>query len=215
VGGSIEKRASMKPACRQAGMKKMEQWNSLITYNIQHTTYNIQPNNLITSSLKTIFMKCITLLLLMVFPFALKSQEPVKIYNPDADAGADLEQAIQTAKDQNKHILVQVGGNWCPWCVKLHGFFASETKVDSILKADYVLVRVNYSKENKNPEVMASLGYPQRFGFPVLLVLDQGGKHLHTQDTGYLELDKGYDPEKVSRFLLNWNVTAINPESYR
>jgi thioredoxin-related protein len=160
-------------------------------------------------------MKYIALLLLMVFPLALKSQEPVKLYNPAADAKADLEQAIQAAKDQNKHVLLQVGGNWCPWCVKLHGFFVSETKVDSILKADYVLVRVNYSKENKNPEVMANLGYPQRFGFPVLLVLDQSGKRLHTQDTGYLELDKGYDREKVCRFLLNWNVTAINPESYK
>jgi thioredoxin-related protein len=160
-------------------------------------------------------MKYIALLFLMIFPLALKSQETVTIYNPDADAKADLEQSIQAAREQNKHVLVQVGGNWCSWCVKLHGFFASEAKIDSILKADYVLVRVNYSKENKNPEVLARLGYPQRFGFPVLLVLDQSGKRLHTQDTGYLELDKGYDPEKVSRFLLSWNVTAVNPESYK
>ena len=35
----------------------------------------------------------------------------------------DLQQAIQLAGQENKHVLVQVGGNWCPWCVKLHGFF--------------------------------------------------------------------------------------------
>jgi hypothetical protein len=73
---------------------------------------------------------------------------------------------------------------------------------------------VNYSKENKNPEVLASLEYPQRFGFPVLLVLDQNGKRLHTQDTGLLELNKGYDPEKVARFLLSWNRSAVSPENY-
>jgi hypothetical protein len=109
---------------------------------------------------------------------------------------------------------VQVGGNWCPWCVRLHNFFESNAKVDSILNMDYVLVRVNYSPENKNREVLASLDYPQRFGFPVLLVLDRDGRRLHTQDTGLLELDKGYDPEKVCRFLLNWNRVAVDPESY-
>ena len=80
-----------------------------------------------------------------------------------------------------------------------------------LVKADYVLVRINYSPENKNPEVLAGLGYPQRFGFPVLVVLDQHGQRLHTQDTGLLELNKGYDPEKVRRFLLGWNRSAIEP----
>jgi thiol:disulfide interchange protein len=159
-------------------------------------------------------MKQIILTFILFLPLTLKSQEPVSLYNPDADAKSDLARAVQTANEQNKHVLVQVGGNWCPWCLKLHGFFESTAKIDSILKADYILVRINYSKENKNPEVLAGLGYPQRFGFPVLLVLDQKGNRLHTQDTGFLELDKGYDPEKVGRFLLSWNKTAIDPRSY-
>ena len=160
-------------------------------------------------------MKYIIVFLGLIIPFTLKSQETIKLYDPEADARKDLSAAVQAAKEQNKHVLLQVGGNWCPWCIKLHGFFESEAKVDSILKADYVLLRINYSKENKNPEVLASLDYPQRFGFPVLLVLDQNGKRLHTQDTGLLELDKGYDPEKVSRFLLNWNRTAVDRGSYK
>lgn len=160
-------------------------------------------------------MKYFTVFLGLIIPFTLKSQENIKLYDPAADAGRDLSAAVQAAKEQNKHVLLQVGGNWCPWCIKLHGFFESEAKVDSILKADFVLLRINYSKENKNPEVLTSLDYPQRFGFPVLLVLDQNGKRLHTQDTGLLELDKGYDPEKVSRFLLNWNTTAVDPGSYK
>lgn len=159
-------------------------------------------------------MRVFLFILLWFFSVTISAQEQVHLYNPDADAKNDLKMAIQTAKEQNKHVLVQVGGNWCPWCIRLHGFFESNTKVDSILKADYILVRINYSKENKNPEVLAGLDYPQRFGFPVLLVLDQNGQRLHTQDTGYLELDKGYDPEKVCRFLLNWNVAAVDPKSY-
>ncbi|HEX2394694.1 MAG TPA: thioredoxin family protein [Bacteroidales bacterium] len=159
-------------------------------------------------------MKYIVIFLILSIPGIAIGQDSVKIYNPSADAAAELKAAIKAAGEQNKNVLVQVGGNWCPWCIRLHGFFKSEQQVDSILKADYILVRVNYSPENKNPEVLARLEYPQRFGFPVLLILDGNGKRLHTQDTGLLELGKGYDPEKIKRFLLSWNRAALNPATY-
>jgi thiol:disulfide interchange protein len=160
-------------------------------------------------------MKYISITLLLLFPIALFGQDTIKIYNPAADAGKELALAVQTAKAQNKHVLIQVGGNWCSWCIKLHGFFQSEVQIDSILKADYVLVRVNYSPENKNPELLSSLGYPQRFGFPVLLILDQDGHRLHTQDTGLLEENKGYDAGKVKTFLLKWNRGALDSSNYQ
>lgn len=157
--------------------------------------------------------------ILFVLPFLvsamLNAQDKVQIYDPLADARTDLRQAIQLAGQENKHVLVQIGGNWCPWCVRLHDFFLSETVIDSVLKADYVLVRINYSKENKNPETMALLEYPQRFGFPVLVILDTEGNRLHTQNTAYLEQDKGYNAEKVKGFLLDWNRAAINPVRYQ
>jgi len=160
-------------------------------------------------------MKHVTLIAFIFLSLAANAQDKVNLYNPNADARADLRNAIALANNQNKHVLVQIGGNWCSWCTRLHQFIEADTKIDSLLKADYVLVRINYSPENKNPEVLAQLDYPQRFGFPVLVILDGTGKRLHTQDTGYLELDKGYDPEKVNRFLLNWSVKATDPNSYK
>ena len=160
-------------------------------------------------------MKKILFVLLLSVSAMLYAQDKVQIYDTLADARNDLRQAIQLAGQENKHVLVQVGGNWCPWCVRLHDFFLSETVIDSVLKADYVLVRINYSKENKNPETMALLEYPQRFGFPALVILDAEGNRLHTQNTAYLEQDKGYNAEKVKGFLLDWNRAAINPVSYQ
>ena len=159
-------------------------------------------------------MKYISLTFLLFFPLAVFCQDTIKIYNPTADAAKELAVAVQSAADQNKHVLVQVGGNWCSWCVRLHGFFSTNQQIDSILKADYILLRINYSPENKNSEVLAKLDYPQRFGFPVLLVMDSSGRRLHTQDSGLLELGKGYDAEKIKRFLLTWNTAAVNPKSY-
>ena len=159
-------------------------------------------------------MKSILLLFILFLSLSLKAQEKIALYSPDADARKDLEMAIQNARDQHKHVLIQVGGNWCPWCVRLHDVFESEAKIDSILKSDYVFLLINYSKENKNEVLLADLGFPQRFGFPVLLVLDQEGHRMHTQNTAYLEKDKGYDKDKIIGFLLDWNEKALDPKSY-
>ena len=144
------------------------------------------------------------------------SQDPAKPYNVNADAKADLQKAILVANAQNKHVLIQVGGNWCPWCLRFHAMAIGAKKVDSLIRADYVYLMINYSKENKNMDVMKQLEYPNRFGFPVFVVLDGKGKRLHTQDSGLLEhaTVKGYDTTKVVTFLKMWNVKALNPRSY-
>lgn len=139
----------------------------------------------------------------------------VKIYNPEANAEKDLSEAIDRAQHEDKHVMVQIGGNWCPWCIKMHHFFNENQQVDSLINADYVFLRINYSKENKNLDVLQKLGYPQRFGFPVIVILDGNGKRLHTQDTGFLEEDEGYSEKKVQTFLKSWNVDALNPENYK
>jgi thioredoxin-related protein len=143
--------------------------------------------------------------------FSLLAQtEGVNIYNPDADAKADIAAAVKQAKADNKHVMLQIGGNWCPWCVKLHNFIATDSQIDSLLKADYVVVMVNVDKEKdkRNYDLLASYDNPQRFGFPVLVVLNQEGERIHTQDSWYLEQEKSYDKEKLMQFYRMWNVAA-------
>ncbi len=145
---------------------------------------------------------------------SMQGQDSVKLYNPGADAASELNAAIQKANAEDKHVLIQVGGNWCRWCIMLHQFIESNSRLDSIIAADYILLRINYSKENRNLETLAKLDFPQRFGFPVLVVLDPAGKRIHTQDTGLLEKDNAYDAEKIERFLLSWNKNAVDPDTY-
>lgn len=157
----------------------------------------------------------ISLSLLFLLVFNLNGQnEDSQIYNPDTNAKEQIQTAIDIAGGNNKHVLIQVGGNWCPWCIKLHNFIYDHDELDSLIKADFVYILVNYSKENKNMEVMARLGNPQRFGFPVLVILDDNGNRIHTQNTAYLEEDTTYNEKKIREFLLNWNSKAIDPSNY-
>lgn len=140
---------------------------------------------------------------------SLSAQQTVKIYNPDADAKKEVAAAVVKASAEGKHVFLQIGGNWCPWCVKFDKMINEDAKLDSLIKANYEVVKVNYSKENKNQELLATLGFPQRFGFPVFVILDAKGNVLHTQDSGYLEQEKGYSHEKVERLFLNWSAFTM------
>lgn len=151
-----------------------------------------------------------TLILFFSVSAILSQTAEINIYNPAADARADINAALEKAKAENKNVLLQIGGNWCPWCVKLHGFMAEDPQVDSILTADYTRVMVNYSKENKNEDLLKEFENPQRFGFPVLVVLNQEGRRIHTQDSWYLEKDKFYDKEKLMHFLKMWSAAAVD-----
>jgi hypothetical protein len=89
-------------------------------------------------------------------------------------------------------------------------------EINSYLKENYEVVHVNYSPKNKNEEVLAQLKYPQRFGFPVFVILDSEGKLIHTQNSAYLESkeSKGHDPKEVLSFLQSWSYQALDPASY-
>jgi len=160
----------------------------------------------------------ITFLLLQFSIVGAYSQEAATtetmIYNPEANVNADLAKAIAQAREDDKYVFVQIGGNWCKWCVKFHQFVNSDQQIDSMIKANYVVVKVNYDKENKNSDILNRLEHPERFGFPVFVIL-KNGKRIHTQDSGYLESGAAYDKKKVMRFLQNWTVDALNPEHYK
>lgn len=165
-------------------------------------------------------MKKIILIAALAFTAAsVKAQDPQKadppkIYNPAADAKADIASAIKKANTEHKNVLLQIGGNWCIWCLRFNKLVTTDADLSKYLADNYIVLHVNYSPENKNEKVLASLGYPQRFGFPVFVVLDRKGNRLHTQNSGYLEEGKGHSKAKVMEFLQGWSPAALDPKSY-
>ena len=167
-------------------------------------------------------MKKLSMLILTIFltagTFNLMAQEakdPKKIYNPEANAKEDIAKAVKQAKAEGKHVFVQIGGNWCPWCILFHGYINENADIKKVLDDNYVFTLLNYSKENKNIELLTQYNNPGRFGYPVFLILDGKGKLIHTQDSGLLEEGKGYSKDKVMTFLKNWTPAALDPKNIR
>jgi thioredoxin-related protein len=120
-------------------------------------------------------------------------------FDPARDSAKDLEAAKVEARSTHRRILLDVGGNWCPWCMRLHAFWDAQKDVKELRDKNYVFVMVNYSKESKNEAFLGQ--FPKVKGYPHFFVLDENGKVLHSQDTGVLEEEKGYSREKITKFL--------------
>ena len=144
--------------------------------------------------------------LLASFTFA-SAQE--KVYDESIDAMEQINNAIEEARETGRYVLCQVGGNWCPWCLRFAQFATTDTAVAPLIEKEFVYIHVNYSKTNKNPEAMRYLGNPARFGFPVFVILNEEGRPIHIQESASLEKDKSYDPKKVKNFLSLWTREAV------
>jgi thioredoxin-related protein len=133
----------------------------------------------------------------------------VKPYDENIDAVKQINQAIKQANKENKYVICQVGGNWCKWCLMFTDFAENTKSIKQAIDKDFILIHVNYSKANKNPEAMKLLENPARFGFPVFVILDSNGKRIHTQNSAYLEKGEGYDEQKVLDFIKQWTPSAV------
>jgi thiol:disulfide interchange protein len=154
------------------------------------------------------------LVLFLLICLQSNAADTTKLYNPFANAEADVATAIAKARSENKHVLLQIGGNWCGWCYIFHSFVNRDTSLRKIIRDNFIVYHLNHSRENKNQALLKRFGFPQRFGFPVLVVLDASGQRLHTQETALLEKGASYDAEKVKDFLLNWRPAAVDEANY-
>lgn len=142
-----------------------------------------------------------------------------KVYNETINPIEQIDQAVAKAKSEGKFVVCQVGGNWCPWCLRFADFITNDTTISKVVNENFEYIHVNYNPRKSGGEtqqqqaaaLMKRLDNCGRFGFPVFVVLDEEGTVVHIQDSSFLEEGQGYNQEKVLRFFKNWTPKAVKP----
>lgn len=142
-----------------------------------------------------------------------------KVYDETINPMEQIDKAVAKAKAGNaeKYVICQVGGNWCPWCLRFADFISKDSDIARVVNDNFIYIHVNYNPRKSGGDaqvkaantLMQRLDNPQRFGFPVFVVLDQNGKVIHIQDSSFLEEGQGYNKAKVLRFFNNWTPKAV------
>lgn len=109
----------------------------------------------------------------------------------EAEWIADFDKAVEVAKAQKKHMLVDfTGSDWCGWCKKLHAEVFAQPEFVAAAPKDFVLVALDYPHA---PEIKAKVPNPQRNaelaakygiqGYPTIMILSPEGEVV--AQTGY------------------------------
>ena len=160
------------------------------------------------------------LLMLMGVVSNIQAQKGLKkVYNETVNPIEQIDQAIVKAKTEGKFVICQVGGNWCPWCLRFADFITNDTTISKCINENFEYIHVNYNPRKSGSELqqqqaaalMKRLNNCGRFGFPVFVVLNGEGTVIHIQDSSFLEEGQGYNQEKVLRFFRNWTPKAVEP----
>lgn len=158
-------------------------------------------------------MKKLLLSFLFATVFSLNiNAQAAKVYDETIDPMMQIDKALAEAKEANKYVICQIGGNWCPWCLRFADFIQKDTTVAKVVDENFVYIHVNYPRKGATKELMSRLNNPGRFGFPVMVVLNNEGKVIHLQDSSFLEEGQGYNQKKVLRFFNCWTPKAVEGE---
>lgn len=158
-------------------------------------------------------MKRLSLLIAFVTCIVIGAEAQKKVYDESLDAMQQIKEATELAQKTGRYVLCQVGGNWCPWCLRFADFAKNDSVIAPLIEENFVYIHVNYSKGNKNEKAMRFLGNPGRFGYPAFVVLNREGQPIHIQESASLEEGKGYSRQQVEKFLRLWNRKAVEAEA--
>lgn len=115
--------------------------------------------------------KIILMMLVMLTVMRMQVQTTLKkVYDESIDPMEQIDKAVLQAKACGKYVVCQVGGNWCPWCLRFADFISRDSTVSRVIADNFVYIHVNYNprrqegeeQAEKAKQLMQRLGEPAR-----------------------------------------------------
>ena len=92
--------------------------------------------------------KIILVLAVALFAMVANAQEQTalkKVYDESINPLEQIDQAVARAQAEGKFVICQVGGNWCPWCLRFADFITNDTTISKVIADNFEYIHVNYN----------------------------------------------------------------------
>ncbi|OWQ47725.1 hypothetical protein CDL60_10005 [Roseateles noduli] len=121
-------------------------------------------------------------------------------YDEQADARADINNAVARAAKDGKQVLVVYGANWCKDCLALNKGF-KDGHLGAAVDKRFVTVKVNVGRFDKNVDVANQMGVTLKKGIPTVAVIGGDGQVLGTTKGGELADARNMGEDAVMKVL--------------
>ena len=125
------------------------------------------------------------------------------LYDPRANARADVEAAFAAAKASGKRVLIDYGADWCPDCHSLAAFMDSQAG-RALIEPAFEVVKVDVGYWDHNLDVAAEYGSAIANGIPAVVVYTADGKLVGSSADGSLANARAMTEGEVLRELAAW-----------
>lgn len=137
-------------------------------------------------------------------------------YDPSRDPTSDLVLATARAEENNRLILLIVGGYWCSWCITLDRYLEKNEEFSTLFYRTFEVVKIYYGSENENQMFLSK--FPKITGYPHFFIMDANFALVGNQTTGSLEQRKRYplssehyEEKRMNEFLDKWTLYLQRP----
>ncbi len=120
------------------------------------------------------------------------------------DAEQLLTNALTTAGNEKKAVLVRVGSPYCGWCTILSQFMQDH---QAVFATDYVDVKIDTLRMTNGEQVASRLEPQGAGGIPWMVILDPSGKTLANSIGPGGNIGYPYQPEEIEHFVTMLKAT--------
>lgn len=125
-------------------------------------------------------------------------------FDEHRDARADIRDALVEAKRSGRRVLLDVGGDWCMYCVQMDALFRNNPDLLTLRDHNFVIVYVFYGQGQTNAPVLSR--YPAPEGIPHFYVLSSDGALIRSEHLLELRDSGDYSHDKMKAFLEQWSA---------
>src|SRR2546428_12677686 len=126
------------------------------------------------------------------------------LYPANADAKREIDEGLERAVKEKKHVLLIFGANWCYDCHVLDRAL-HEGEAGLIVKGRFVLVHVDIGEGDKKLDLAKKYKKPLGKGVPAGAILKGDGTLLYSSGDGEFESARTMMKKDLKAFLQRWN----------
>ncbi len=123
-------------------------------------------------------------------------------YDTNADARRAVDDALAQGRRDNRTVLIDFGGNWCPDCRMLAGVLEQPAMHDW-LGRHAVLVQVDVGRFNRNMDI-AERWHVKIHAVPSVLAIAPDGTLVNPNDLTALSNDRGMPAQAIADQIAVW-----------